>query len=151
MAFLAQYSRYRQHTLFDRSWYGRVLVERVEKFCSEQEWQRAYGEINDFEQQLAESRIIMVKFWLATSKDEQLERFRKREITGYKRYKITSDDWRNRDKWDEDENAVDDMVSHASSEATPWEFIEANDKKFARIKVLKILCKRIEAALKNQK
>ena len=73
MAFLAQYSRYRQHTLFDRSWYGRVLVERVEKFCSEQEWQRAYGEINDFEQQLAESRIIMVKFWLATSKDEQLE------------------------------------------------------------------------------
>jgi polyphosphate kinase 2 (PPK2 family) len=136
--------------LFDRSWYGRVLVERVEGFCSEYDWQRAYSEINDFEAQLAEHRIVVVKFWLAISQEEQLRRFKERESTGFKRYKITPDDWRNRDKWPEYEQAVCDMVDRTSTEIAPWTLVPANDKNVARIRILKTLCDRIEAELKRQ-
>jgi polyphosphate:AMP phosphotransferase len=138
-------------TIFDRSWYGRVLVERVEKFCSEADWMRAYSEINDFESQLVRHNIVMVKFWLAISKEEQLRRFKEREKIGFKRFKITEEDWRNRDKWDAYEHAVCDMVDRTSTEIAPWTLVEANDKYFARIKVLKTLCDSIEAALKKVK
>jgi polyphosphate:AMP phosphotransferase len=134
-------------TIFDRSWYGRVLVERVEKFCSEADWMRAYSEINDFEAQLVRHNIIVVKFWLSISKDEQLKRFKEREAIAFKHFKLTPDDWRNRDKWDEYEQAVCDMVDRTSTKISPWTLIEANDKYFARIKVLKTLCQRIETAI----
>ena len=133
--------------IFDRSWYGRVLVERVEKFCSEADWMRAYSEINDFEAQLVRHKIIVVKFWLTISEDEQLRRFKEREQIGFKRFKITDEDWRNRDKWQAYEQAVCDMVDRTSTEIAPWTLVEANDKNFARIKILKTLCQRIEAEL----
>ena len=135
--------------IFDRSWYGRVLVERVEGFCSEADWMRAYAEINDFEHQLHRNGAIVVKFWLAISADEQLKRFKAREKTRFKRFKITPDDWRNRDKWDDYEMAVCDMVDRTSTEIAPWTLVEANDKYFARIKVLKVLCERLEARLEK--
>ncbi|MBU1214239.1 MAG: polyphosphate:AMP phosphotransferase [Gammaproteobacteria bacterium] len=138
-------------TIFDRSWYGRVLVERVEKFCSEADWMRAYSEINDFESQLVRHNIIVVKFWLAISKEEQLRRFKEREKIGFKRFKITEEDWRNREKWEDYEHAVCDMVDRTSTEVAPWTLVEANDKNFARIKILKTLSDRIEAALKKVK
>jgi polyphosphate:AMP phosphotransferase len=136
-------------TIFDRSWYGRVLVERVEKFCSEADWMRAYGEINDFEEQLVDNNTVLVKFWLAITKEEQLRRFKEREKTGYKRFKITDEDWRNREKWNDYERAVCDMVDRTSTEIAPWTLVEANDKNFARVKILKTLCQRIEAAMKK--
>ncbi len=134
-------------TIFDRSWYGRVLVERVEKFCSESDWMRAYSEINDFEEQLAANNTVVVKFWLAITKDEQLRRFKEREQIGFKRFKITDEDWRNREKWDDYERAVCDMVDRTSTAIAPWVLVEANDKNFARIKILKTLCRRIEEAM----
>ncbi len=140
-------SRHGRITLFDRSWYGRVLVERVEGFCPEADWMRAYGEINDFEDQLARHDTVVVKFWLATSKDEQMRRFKEREQTGFKRYKITDEDWRNREKWDQYERAVCDMVERTSTDYAPWTLVESNDKHYARIKVLRTLCDRIEAYL----
>lgn len=133
--------------IFDRSWYGRVLVERVEGFCSSADWMRAYSEINDFEEQMARHGIILFKFWLAISKEEQFARFKAREQTPFKRFKITDEDWRNRDKWDQYEQAVCDMVDRTSTEIAPWTLVEANDKYFARIKVLKTLCERLEQAL----
>jgi polyphosphate:AMP phosphotransferase len=133
--------------IFDRSWYGRVLVERVEGYCAESDWKRAYTEINDFEAQLVGHGFVLCKFWLAISKDEQLKRFKARETTGFKRYKITAEDWRNRDKWDDYEHAVCDMVDRTSTEIAPWTLVESNDKKFARIKILKTLCHAIEAVL----
>lgn len=136
-------------TIFDRSWYGRVLVERVEKFCSEADWMRAYHEINDFEAQLERSHVIVVKFWLTISKDEQLRRFEERKKTGFKRFKITDEDWRNREKWEDYEQAICDMVDRTSTRLAPWTLVEANDKNFARIKVLKTLCQRIESAMKK--
>jgi polyphosphate:AMP phosphotransferase len=136
-------------TIFDRSWYGRVLVERVEGYCSEADWMRAYSEINDFEAQLSRHNMVVTKFWLTISKDEQLKRFQEREKTGFKRYKITDEDWRNREKWDAYEQAICDMVDRTSTEAAPWTLVEANDKYFARIKVLKTLCGQIEAKLKS--
>jgi len=138
-------------TIFDRSWYGRVLVERVESYCSQADWMRAYHEINDFEAQLVRHNIVVVKFWLTISKDEQLRRFEDRKKTGFKRFKITDEDWRNREKWDEYEHAICDMVDRTSTENAPWTLVEANDKNFARIKVLTTLCQRIEAAMKKQK
>ncbi|MBI3480650.1 MAG: polyphosphate:AMP phosphotransferase [Nitrosomonadales bacterium] len=137
-------------TIFDRSWYGRVLVERVEKFCAESDWMRAYSEINDFEAQLVRHNTVVVKFWLAISEDEQLRRFEEREKIGFKRFKITEEDWRNRKKWSEYEVAVCDMVDRTSTEIAPWTLVEANDKNFARIKILKTLCQRIEAAMKKK-
>jgi polyphosphate:AMP phosphotransferase len=134
-------------TLFDRSWYGRVLVERVEGFAAEADWMRAYTEINDFEQQLVRHGIVVVKYWLAISKDEQLRRFRAREKVSFKRFKITPEDWRNRKKWNDYEQAVVDMVDRTSTSIAPWTLVEANNKYYARIKVLKTLCKAIEEKL----
>ena len=134
-------------SVFDRSWYGRLLVERVEGFCSEADWMRAYSEINDFEADLTSHGIVVVKFWLSISKEEQLKRFKLREKTGYKRHKITDDDWRNRKKWDAYVAAICDMVDRTSTECAPWTLVESNDKNYARIKVLKTLCDRIESAL----
>lgn len=137
-------------TIFDRSWYGRVLVERVEKFCSEADWMRAYGEINDFEEQLVDNHTVLVKFWLTITKEEQLRRFKEREKIGFKRFKITDEDWRNREQWNDYERAVCDMVDRTSTEIAPWTLVEANDKNFARIKILKTLCQRIEKAIKKK-
>jgi polyphosphate:AMP phosphotransferase len=133
--------------IFDRSWYGRVLVERVENFCSHGDWMRAYGEINDFEEQLVRNQTVVVKFWLSVTQQEQLKRFKEREKIGFKRFKITDEDWRNREKWNEYEVAVCDMIDRTSTEIAPWTLVEANDKYFARIKVMKTLCERIEKAL----
>ncbi|MCE5271846.1 polyphosphate:AMP phosphotransferase [bacterium] len=136
-------------TVFDRSWYGRVMVERIEGFCSEHDWMRAYSEMNDFEEQLVRHRTVILKFWLAISKDEQLTRFKERENTTFKHFKITEEDWRNRDKWEQYEVAVCDMIDRTSTEIAPWTLVEANDKYFARIKVLRTFCDRLEAALKS--
>ncbi len=136
---------------FDRSWYGRVLVERIEGFCSASDWRRAYVEINDFEQAMVRNQTLVVKFWLATSKEEQLKRFQLREKTAFKRYKITDEDWRNRKKWDAYELAVCDMVDRTSTSIAPWTLVEANNKYHARIKVLKTLCEAVEEALGNVK
>lgn len=136
--------------IFDRTWYGRVLVERVEGFCSENDWQRAYSEINDFEHELAEAGAIVVKFWLQIGKDEQLRRFQEREQIEFKRFKITAEDWRNREKWDAYQSAICDMVDRTSTGTAPWTLIEANDKNYARIKILRTLCERIEAELNGK-
>ena len=133
--------------VFDRSWYGRVLVERVEGYCRRADWMRAYGEINDFEEQMVRKRTVVVKFWLSISRDEQLRRFKEREKVGFKRFKITDEDWRNREKWEEYELAVCDMIDRTSTEIAPWTLVEANDKNYARIKVLKTLCERLEVVL----
>jgi polyphosphate:AMP phosphotransferase len=133
--------------IFDRSWYGRVLVERIEGYCSQADWMRAYSEINDFEEQLVRHKTVIVKYWLSISKDEQLRRFQEREKTGFKHFKITEDDWRNREKWEQYELAVCDMIDRTSTEIAPWTLVEANDKNYARIKVLKTLCEAIENAL----
>jgi polyphosphate:AMP phosphotransferase len=133
--------------IFDRSWYGRVLVERVEGFCAPADWQRAYGEINDFEAALVRHGAALAKFWLAISKEEQLKRFRAREATPFKRFKITPEDWRNREKWDAYEAAVCDMVDRTSTAEAPWTIVEANDKRFARVKVLRTLVETMERAL----
>lgn len=133
--------------IFDRSWYGRVLVERVEGFCTEAGWLRAYSEINDFEHELADAGALVVKFWLQISKDEQLKRFKERENIEFKRFKITDEDWRNRDKWDAYHAAVCDMVERTSTGNAPWTLIEANDKNFARVKILRTVCERLEAGL----
>lgn len=130
--------------IFDRSWYGRVLVERVEKFASEFDWMRAYSEINDFETQLVESGAIVAKFWLAITPAEQLRRFRAREHTAYKRFKITAEDWRNRKKWPAYERAVNDMIERTSTDPAPWNVIASDDKLFARIEVLE----RVRAMMK---
>ena len=135
-------------SIFDRSWYGRVLVERVEGFCREADWMRAYSEINDFEEQLVENGAIIVKFWLAISQDEQLKRFKLREEIGFKRFKITEEDWRNRDKWGAYVHAVSDMVERTSTDIAPWTLVEANNKYYARIKIMKTLCDAIEKVLK---
>jgi polyphosphate:AMP phosphotransferase len=141
--------RHGRVAFFDRSWYGRVLVERVEGFCSEADWMRAYGEINDFEHSLVRHGIVRVKFWLAISKDEQLRRFKLREKVSFKRFKITKEDWRNRKKWDAYETAVCDMVDRTSTASTPWTLVEANNKYYARIKVLKTICRALEGALER--
>ena len=138
-------------TVFDRSWYGRVLVERVEGYCDEPDWMRAYSEINAFEGQLAGNDYLVAKFWLQIGADEQLRRFQEREKTGFKRFKITAEDWRNREKWDAYEIAADDMIERTSTEVAPWTLVEANDKYHARIKVLATLCDRIESALDKVK
>jgi polyphosphate:AMP phosphotransferase len=138
-------------TIFDRSWYGRVLVERVEGFAAEAEWHRAYLEINEFEEQLAESGTIMFKFWLQISLEEQLARFKAREEIPYKQHKITDEDWRNREKWEDYKLAVNEMVIRTSTEYSPWSLIAGNDKKFARIEVLKTVCDRLRAELDNEK
>ena len=131
----------------DRSWYGRVLVERIEGFADEREWRRAYAEINDFEEQLIEHGIILMKYWIQISKEEQLARFQVRAETPHKRWKLTDEDWRNREKWDLYQQAAHDMVQYTSTHKAPWVLVEGDDKRFARIKVLKSLCQRMEALL----
>ena len=133
-------------TIFDRSWYGRVLVERVEGLCSEADWRRAYGEIIDFEADLVASGAIVLKFWLAISKQEQLRRFKDRERRPFKRFKITKEDWRNRERWDDYERAVVEMVARTSTDIAPWTLVEAEDKGFAHLKVLRTICERVEEA-----
>lgn len=137
-------------TIYDRSWYGRVLVERVEGFAREDEWMRAYSEINNFEEQLSEGGIVLTKFWLHISNDEQLRRFKERETIPFKQYKITEEDYRNRDKWEAYEHAVNDMVERTSTDYAPWHLIAGNDKRHARIKALKIYCDRLETALSKR-
>lgn len=134
-------------TIFDRSWYGRVLVERVEGFAREDEWKRSFLEINDFEEQLADSGIILSKFWIHIGKDEQLRRFKLREQIAFKRYKITGEDWRNREQWDGYKAAINDMVAHTSTKCAPWTLVAGNNKQFARVQILKTLCQHLEAAL----
>lgn len=133
--------------IFDRSWYGRVLVERVEGFAQPAEWQRAYLEINEFEEQLAGGGIALAKFWLHISKDEQLRRFQERQTTDFKRHKITAEDWRNRKRWDAYEAAVNDMVTRTSTGLAPWTLVAGNDKRFARVQILRTLCEILERAL----
>ena len=145
--FWRQLPRHGNIAVFDRSWYGRVLVERVEGYCSAWDWQRAYGEINDFEEEMSGHGIILAKFWLAISKQEQLKRFKAREAITYKTFKITEEDWRNRKKWDAYSEAVCDMVGQTSTVHAPWTLVEANDKYHARIKVLRTLHDRIESVL----
>jgi AMP-polyphosphate phosphotransferase len=134
-------------TIYDRSWYGRVLVERVEGFCTPAEWRRAYEELNDFEAQLTENGIIVVKFWLHLSKAEQLRRFRHRAETAYKRHKINDEDWRNRRKWAAYEIAVGDMLAFTDGKNAPWHLVPADNKRFARLEILKASCKQIAAAI----
>jgi polyphosphate:AMP phosphotransferase len=134
-------------TIFDRSWYGRVLVERVVGFCPEADWKRAYSEINAFERQLTDFGVIVIKFWLWISPEEQLRRFKDRRATPYKQYKLTEDDWRNRKKWDAYEAAACDMIARTSSEAAPWVPVEGNDKNWARVKVLSTVAERLEKEL----
>ena len=134
-------------TIFDRSWYGRVLVERIEGFASEGEWTRAPFEINQFESQLVAHGIVLVKCWIHITRDEQLRRFRARARSAYKRWKLTDEDWRNRKQWAAYELAVNDMIERTSTSQAPWTLVEANDKRFARLKVLTTVCERLEDRL----
>jgi polyphosphate:AMP phosphotransferase len=134
-------------TIFDRSWYGRVLVERVEGFAALREWLRAYSEINEFEEQLAEHGVVLAKYWIHVTKEEQERRFREREKSSFKNWKLTEEDWRNRRKWNDYELAVNDMVERTSTRHAPWTMVEGNDKLYARIKVIRTLCDRLEGVL----
>jgi len=129
----------KQILIFDRSWYGRVMVERLEGFCTEAEWKRAFREINEFERQLVDFGMILVKFWIHISMDEQLRRFEDRRDTDYKTWKLTDEDWRNRDKWEQYETAVEDMLQRTSTISAPWTVLEGNDKNYARVKALRTL------------
>ncbi|MBR6222851.1 MAG: polyphosphate:AMP phosphotransferase [Lachnospiraceae bacterium] len=136
--------------IFDRTWYGRVMVERLEGFCSENDWQRAYNEINEFEKELVDWGAVVIKFWVHIDKDTQLARFTERQNTPEKQWKITDEDWRNREKWDLYEVAVDEMIEKTSTEFAPWHILESNDKHYARIKALKTIIKEIEKRLKEK-
>lgn len=136
-----------QIAIFDRSWYGRVLVEHVEGYCNEAAWKRAYSEINQFERQLLDFGTIILKFWMHISKEEQLRRFKERKHIAYKSWKLTDEDWRNRGKWDDYEKAVEDMLLKTSTRLAPWTIIEANNKLFARIKVMKTAVNRLAQEL----
>jgi len=138
---------YGETVIFDRSWYGRVLVERVEGFCSETEWKRAYREINEFERQLTDDGAILVKLFLQISKDEQLDRFKRREADPYKHWKISDEDWRNRRKWNEHLDAAEDMFDKTSTDPAPWTIIAANFKWYARVKAAKTVCEALKKAL----
>ena len=134
-------------TIYDRSWYGRVLVERLEGFARDAEWRRAYAEINEFERELVEHGVIVVKFWLHISKTEQLRRFGDRELTDYKRHKINAEDWRNRRKWHGYEVAIGDMVALTNTRSAPWHLVAAENKRYARLEIIRASCRQIEAAL----
>lgn len=138
-------------TIYDRSWYGRVLVERIEGFAQPKDWMRGYSEINEFELQLAKWSAIIIKFWLHISPEEQLKRFEERQSNPLKQWKITDEDWRNRAKWNEYEEAVSDMIDRTSTVYAPWTIVEGNDKLFARLKVLLTVIKSIKKSLKNKK
>ncbi|MCB0063063.1 MAG: hypothetical protein KDE19_13150 [Caldilineaceae bacterium] len=133
--------------IFDRSWYGRVLVERVEGFAAEEAWQRAYDEIRAFEQQLVDFGAIVMKFWMHISKEEQLHRFERREERPHKAWKLTDEDWRNREKWDLYEQAVEDMLIKTTTVQAPWTVVAGNDKRFARVQVLRTVAERLSEEL----
>ena len=135
--------------IFDRTWYGRVMVERIEGFCTKEEWQRAYKEINDMEKDLHDAGAIVIKFWMHIDKDEQERRFRERQENPEKQWKITDEDWRNREKWDQYEDSVNEMLLRTSTDYAPWVVVEGNDKYYARIKVLSTVVKAIEERLKE--
>lgn len=130
--------------IFDRTWYGRVMVERIEGFCTKREWQRAYKEMNDMEKDLAEAGAIVIKFWMQIDKDEQERRFKARQEDKEKQWKITEEDWRNREKWEQYEEAVNEMLLRTSTEYAPWVVVEGNNKYYARIKVLEAVVGAIE-------
>ena len=132
--------------IFDRTWYGRVMVERIEGFCSENDWQRAYNEINEFEKELTDWGAVVIKFWVQIDKRTQLKRFKERQATPEKQWKITDEDWRNREKWNQYETAIDEMIQKTSTEFAPWYILESVDKKYARIKALEIVIDRIKKA-----
>jgi len=134
-------------TIFDRSWYGRVLVERLEGFATEEEWRRAYSEINDFEEMIVDRSILLLKFWIHISPEEQLRRFKAREKVAFKKYKITAEDYRNRDRWNAYELAADEMVQRTSTDYARWHLVSGNDKRWARIQVLKTACRELSTAL----
>ena len=134
--------------IFDRTWYGRVMVERLEGFCSENDWKRAYNEINEFEKELVDWGAVVIKFWVQIDKDTQLARFTERQNTPEKQWKITDEDWRNREKWDLYESAIDEMIKKTSTTFAPWYVLESNDKKYARIKALETVIECIERKLK---
>ena len=136
--------------IFDRTWYGRVMVERIEGFCTKEEWKRAYKEINDMEKDLCDAGAIVIKFWMHIDKDEQERRFRERQENPEKQWKITDEDWRNREKWDLYEDAVNEMLLRTSTDYAPWVVVEGNDKYYARIKVLKTVVDAIEDRLKEK-
>jgi len=136
--------------IFDRTWYGRVMVERLEGFCSENDWQRAYNEINEFEKELADWGAVIIKFWVQIDSDTQLARFTERQNTPEKRWKITDEDWRNREKWDQYEEAVDEMLAKTSTTFAPWYVLESNDKKYARVKALRIVVDALRKACKEK-
>ena len=146
LALLAAHPARREPTIFDRSWYGRVLVERVEGFAKEEEWRRAYPEINEFEEQLAELGIVLSSSG-STLPEEQLRRFEERQKMEFKQHKITDEDWRNREKWSAYESAINEMVVRTSTHGAPWTLVSGNDKKVARLTVLTTLCNRLEEAL----
>ena len=135
--------------IFDRTWYGRVMVERLEGFCTENDWKRAYSEINEFERMLTDWGAVVIKFWIHIDQDTQLARFTERQNTPEKQWKITDEDWRNREKWDLYETAVDEMLQKTSTKNAPWYIIESNDKKYARIRTLEIIVKALEKACDN--
>ncbi len=139
-----------QIAIFDRSWYGRVLVERVEGFATEPEWRRAYREIVTFEHQLRDANTILFKFWMHISRDEQLARFEHRQQIGYKAWKLTSEDWRNREKWPQYTDAVEEMLLRTSTRHAPWTLVEGNDKYWARVQVLNKLVEGLSQELKYQ-
>ena len=136
--------------IFDRTWYGRVMVERLEGFCSEDDWKRAYNEINEFERQLTDWGAVVLKFWIHIDQDTQLARFNDRQNTPEKQWKLTEEDWRNREKWPQYEEAVDEMLQKTSTKNAPWFIIESNDKKYARIKTLKIVIEALEKACEGR-
>ncbi len=133
--------------IFDRSWYGRVLVERVEGFATEGEWQRAYSEINEFEKEVSLHGTVILKFWIHISGERQLNRFRARQEMPHKQHKITEEDWRNRERWSDYERAVNDMVAYSDTPEAPWTLIAGNNKRFARIQTIEAICRRLEQAL----
>ena len=133
--------------VYDRTWYGRVMVERLEGFCSENDWKRAYNEINEFEKELSDWGAVIIKFWVHIDKETQLERFTLRQNTPEKQWKITDEDWRNREKWDAYESAVDEMIQKTSTVYAPWHILESVDKKYARIQALKIVIEELEKVL----
>ena len=134
-------------TIFDRSWYGRALVERIEGFCSEEDWQRSFNEINEFEASLTDHGTVVCKFWLHITPEEQLQRFEDRAQIPYKAWKLTDEDWRNRDKWDDYALAAEDIFANTSVDSAPWTVVPANDKKLARLQVLETVCNHLEKAM----
>ena len=133
--------------IFDRTWYGRVMVERLEGFCSENNWKRAYNEINEFEKELSDWGAVIIKFWVQIDNATQLARFTERQNTPEKQWKITDEDWRNRSKWDEYEKAIDEMLQKTSTQNAPWHILESADKRYARIQAMKIVIDQLEKVL----